>query len=76
MTEIVVPLPDDLKFRAEQAARQNGIALDQFVRQCVESTINKTRRSDPLFADLAVFDGETPPDLSARHDDYLYGEGQ
>ena len=76
MTEIVVPLPDDVRDRAERAALQNGIALDQFVRECVESTINRDRLKDPLFADRALFDAETPPDLSTRHDDYLYGEGQ
>jgi hypothetical protein len=28
---------------------------------------------DPLLTDSVTFDGATPVDLSARHDDYLYG---
>lgn len=32
--------------------------------------------SDSLLSDTVVFDGPTPPDLSARHDDYLYGDKQ
>jgi hypothetical protein len=27
---------------------------------------------DPFFADTLVYDGSCPPDLSERHDDYLY----
>jgi len=32
------------------------------------------RTGDPFLDDLVTFDGETPADLSARHDDYLYGD--
>jgi hypothetical protein len=29
---------------------------------------------DPLLRDDVVFTGRTPPDLSTRHDAYLYGK--
>ncbi len=32
------------------------------------------RAADPLFANIEIREGETPADLSERHDDYLYGE--
>jgi hypothetical protein len=73
MTEIIVPMPEDLKDRAESAARQNGVALDEFVRQCIAMTVDE-RAKDPMFANLSVYDGEAPSDLSVRVDDYLYGE--
>ena len=34
----------------------------------------KSRKEDPLFADKEVWHGPTPPDLAAKHDDYLYGD--
>jgi hypothetical protein len=73
MTEIIVPMPDDLKLRAEAAANQNGIPLEQFVKLCVEASVER-RSADPLFANIEVWEGDTPSDLSERHDDYLYGE--
>lgn len=76
MVQILVSFPDDLGNQAEQAAQQRGIAVDEFVRQCVAATVGKDRSQDPLFADIAVWTGEAPSDLSARHDDYLYGEDQ
>jgi hypothetical protein len=73
MTEIIVPVPEDLKVRAEAAANLNGIPLEQFVRECILATV-ENRASDPLFANISVWPGDAPSDLSARHDDYLYGE--
>jgi len=32
------------------------------------------RSEDPLFKDVEVYTGPVPPDISARHDHYLYGE--
>lgn len=74
MTEIIVPLPDDLRTDAENAARAKGVALDEFVRTCLANTLRRSRANDPFFADLEVFRGDAPSDLSVRHDDYLYGE--
>jgi hypothetical protein len=74
MSEITVLLPDQLKDQAEHAARVNGLSLDQFVRHCISMSLSE-RAKDPMFADLSVYTGDAPPDLSERHDDYLYGEG-
>ena len=76
MVQIIVSFPDDLGSQAEAAAQQRGVPIDEFVRQCVVATMNKDRSQDPFFADTALYRGDAPSDLSARHDDYLYGEDQ
>ena len=73
MTEIIVPVPEELKDRAELAARECGLTLDQLVRRLINEHVGK-RAEDPLFANLSVYTGEAPADLSENHDDYLYGE--
>jgi hypothetical protein len=73
MSDIIVPVPDDLKDRAEAAARQNGISLPEFVRQCIAMTVDE-RLKDPIFSNLSIYYGDAPSDLSTRVDDYLYGE--
>jgi hypothetical protein len=72
MVNIVVPFPDDLRSQAEAAAREQGLSLDEFVRNCVSRSVAPNRASDPLFADTAVFTGEAPADLAQNHDHYLY----
>ncbi len=72
MVNISVPFPEDLWGKAEAAARERGLTLDEFVRRCVSKSIDQTRANDPLFADRAVFEGDTPADLAANHDQYLY----
>ena len=72
MVNISVPFPDDLWDKVEAAARERGLPLDEFVRQCVSTTVDPSRVSDPLFADKRVFSGETPADLAENHDHYLY----
>lgn len=76
MVQIVISFPDDLSHQAELAAKQQGLPIDEFVRQCVAASVSKDRSNDPFFSDIAVYRGEAPSDLSARHDDYLYGEEQ
>jgi hypothetical protein len=73
MVNVPVPFPDDLRVMAEEAARERGVPLDEFVRQCVSSTIRAGRESDPLFTDNEKFDGDLPDDLAENHDRYLYG---
>jgi hypothetical protein len=72
MVNIVVPFPDELREKAEFAARERGLTLDEFVRRCVSSSVAQNRASDPLFADTEVFVGEAPTDLAENHDRYLY----
>ena len=73
MVNLSVPFPEDLWDKAEAAARERGLALDEFVRRCVSTTVDKNRANDPLFADRAVFSGDVPSDLAENHDQYLYG---
>jgi hypothetical protein len=72
MVNISVPFPDDLREQAESAARERGLALDEFVRLCVSNSVAQKRTADPLFADKEVFSGEAPTDLARNHDHYLY----
>ena len=70
-------LPDELKIQAQTQALQCGISLSEFIRRTLEQALqsaNHDASADPLFADNAVFDGDSPTDLADRHDDYLYGE--
>ena len=71
-------LPAELKARATRAARQRGISFGELVRRSLEAVVDNpaTVYDDPLFADDAVFDGPSPTDLAAEHDDYLYGESE
>ncbi len=77
MNRTTIMLPPDLKARAERRARDRGISLGELIRQSLATALTAagTPRlaSDPLFADDATWDGDTPPDLSAEHDRYLYG---
>ena len=73
MVEVIVPFPEDLHGKATAAAQERGQSLDQFVRGCVVSAISK-RAEDPLFANISVFQGDAPSDLSQNHDEYLYGD--
>ena len=72
MVNISVPFPEDLWGKAEAAARDRGLTLDEFVRRCVSTTVNPVPSSDPLFADHAIFEGDAPSDLAENHDKYLY----
>ncbi len=49
MTEIIIPFPDDLRDKAELAAKGIGLTLDQFIRRCVMEIV-ENRADDPMFA--------------------------
>jgi hypothetical protein len=72
MVNLSVPFPEELRDKAEAAARESGLSIDEFVRRCVTSALADNRTSDPLFADKRVFSGESPADLSVNHDYYLH----
>jgi hypothetical protein len=79
MFRTTVVLPPDLKDAAHKQALAAGISFGEFLRRAVakaiadSSSVRRSRR-DSLLDDTAVFDGKVPPDLSRRHDSYLYGE--
>jgi hypothetical protein len=72
MVNISVPFPEPLRNQAEAAARERGLAFDEFIRQCVSTTVNQNRAVDPLFADKQIYTGDAPFDLAENHDRYLY----
>ncbi len=70
-------LPPDLKSLAQKRAQEMGLSFGELIRIALTEVLSEappTRKEDPLLADHAVYTGEAPADLAARHDDYLYGE--
>ena len=78
MKRTTVMLPDDLKTRAHQRAREMGTSLGELIRESLESMLRfsdeENISEDSLFADDAVYEGQLPEDISQSHDRYLYGE--
>jgi hypothetical protein len=77
LTNVTIPLPDDLKELAERNAAERGTSLEEFLRETVERRLKRLAlpwSEDPFFADKEVYKGPTPPDLVEHHDDYLYGD--
>jgi len=77
MTNVTIPLPDDLKELAERNAEKRGISLEEFLRETVERRLKQLESpwdEDPFFKDNLAYDGPVPPDSSERHDDYIYGD--
>ena len=77
MKRTTIMLPPRLKERVEAQARARGLSFGEFVRRALEKAVSEKRAKkggdDPLLSDHAVFRGKVPPDLSRRHDFYLYG---
>ena len=75
MKRTTVMLPQDLKIRALKSANMMGVSLGQFIRQSLEKALNHgddiPPNKDPLFADDAVFHGDSHEDLAKNHDSYL-----
>ena len=74
-----VVLPPALKRQAIARARRDGISFAEFVRRSLERSLaakpeKRRRKRDPLFEDVAVYDGPVPADISVNHDKYLYDE--
>jgi len=70
-------IPDDLKLRAARRAQHEGISLGELIRLSLEKTLtseNTKTLDDPFLTDNAIYEMETPPDLSQNHDKYLYGD--
>jgi hypothetical protein len=72
MVHLNLPFPEDLRDKAEAAARERGLTLDEFVRRCVSTTVGQNRAADPMFSDDRVYSGNAPSDLAENHDQYLY----
>ncbi len=74
-TSILLPL--ELKRKAELEAGKKGISLGEMIRRGLKSDIDGSRHQStviPAFFQRQPWGKKTPVDLSAHHDDYLYGE--
>ena len=69
-----ISVPLHLAAEIEQAASSQGVSVEEFVAASLEAAVRRAQPRDPLFADEAVFDQPVPSNLSACHDDYLYGD--
>lgn len=74
MYRTTIMLPANLKNRAQQFAFKKGISFGELIREALESTLQQAKKTDPFFDDQHFFDGDIPTDLSAKHDEYLYGD--
>jgi Arc/MetJ-type ribon-helix-helix transcriptional regulator len=75
MKRTTVMLPEDLRARAVRRARKLGVSMGEFIRRAMESWLDAGQGAadeDPLLKDEATYDGQSPSDLAARHDEYLY----
>ncbi|MFU8848642.1 MAG: CopG family transcriptional regulator [Opitutales bacterium] len=73
MHRTTILIPNELKSQAEQQARREGISLSELIRQRLLESIDSKAKPAAFFS-RQPWSGEVPADLSARHDDYLYGE--
>ncbi len=78
MHRTTILLPVKLRREAENAARSQGITLSELIRRklaaVVTSQKGRRRAQDALFRPAHLIASEGATDLSARHDDYLYGK--
>lgn len=74
MNRTTIMLPSALKASALLKARERGISFGELVRQSLALLLADApvREGDSLLADLAVYQGPAPSDLSANHDSHLY----
>lgn len=75
MHRTTILLPDDLRRRATKLARREGVSLAALIRSALEERIAARTdwANDPLWKALEPIDfPDSPGDLAARVDDYLY----
>lgn len=69
-----IPLSPKVKAILEKAAAAEGLSFEELVYQDSETSTDQPSSKGVIFTDDTVWHGDVPADLSARHDDYLYGE--
>jgi hypothetical protein len=75
MQRTTIMLPSNLKNRAQAFASKLNISFGELVRESIEEKLHvslKTTNTDIFFNDKNYFDGDTPADLSEKHDEYLH----
>ena len=76
MKRTTVLLPPELENRAKVTARRRGVSFAELVRQALEAELNRADARDPLADMDFVWEGPAPSDGAAKHDAYLYGDGE
>lgn len=77
MHRTTIMLPEELKSKVVEYARECGMSLGEVVRDSLARWLQERRkrpRKDPLIDDVPVYDVPVPEDYSLNHDRYLYGE--
>ena len=76
MQRTTIMLPPELKVAAQNYASEHGVSVGKLIRDalrlCLEQD-KKGKNSDLLFSNFSTFEGNTPKDISIKHDEYLYG---
>lgn len=75
MTRTTIMLPETLKTEAQERAHELGLSMGELIRRSLRESLDRrpaTREDDPLFREVPLFQGATPPDLAADPDRYLY----
>ena len=76
MYRTTIMLPEELKAKVVRESATLGISLGEFVRGALAVALDDSKSSeshDTLLADHVAYEGATPKDAAANHDDYLYG---
>ena len=76
MQRTTIMLPPELKIAARNLANELGISVGNLIREALLQRLEqnkKDKKTDLLFSNFSVYEGDTPKDLSVNHDIYLYG---
>ncbi len=72
MKRTTIILPEQLKFQAEQRAKEHGLSLAEFIRDSLRKNLSSEPKRDSIFADEEYCLEHSQSDIAKNHDDYLY----
>jgi hypothetical protein len=72
MHRTTILLPDELYKSAGKEAKSLGVSLGELIRRRL-SVAEPAVKTLPAFFERRPWSGEAPADLSANHDQHLYG---
>ncbi len=77
MHRTTILLPEKLKKCVNSRARTLGLSLGEFVRKSLESSLKKDfidLKNDLFVQDNNFYSEDIEINVSAKHDDYIYGD--